>query len=65
MTASQDGQLPPVRGRAALWLSDAAFYAAAATIGGSYVLLILLLLGADAAYMFRETMDTARASADP
>ena len=43
------------RSPAVIGLSDRAFYVVMAVIGGSYAVLILLLLAADVAYMVRET----------
>lgn len=49
----------------ALALSDGAFFAVLGVIGGTYVLLILALLAADAAYMVRQTMRAAADSSQP
>jgi molybdate transport system permease protein len=46
-------------------LSDTAFYAVFAIIGAVYVLLIVAMLVADAAYMFGETVTAVRESESP
>jgi molybdate transport system permease protein len=46
-------------------MSDTAFYAVFALIGGVYVLLIVTMLAADAAYMLSETATAVRTSANP
>jgi molybdate transport system permease protein len=55
------GDLGQSRTPRAIALSDTAFFAVLGIIGGVYVLLILSLLAADAAYMVRQTL---RAAAD-
>ncbi|MCU0981896.1 MAG: hypothetical protein MUF25_22315 [Pirellulaceae bacterium] len=55
------GDLGRPRTPRAIALSDAAFFTILGVIGGVYVLLILALLAADAAYMVRQTF---RAAAD-
>jgi molybdate transport system permease protein len=46
-------------------LSDTCFYIALGVIGGTYVLLVVAMLAADAAYMIRQTVRTAAVSPDP
>lgn len=50
--AELGGPRSPVR----IALSDSAFFVGLATISGAYVLLIVLMLAADAAYMVRQTL---------
>lgn len=44
--------------QASVETSNRRFYVAFGVLGGTYVLLIMLMLGADAAYMARETIET-------
>lgn len=46
-------------------LSNGAFFASLGIIGGTYVLLILALVAADAAYMTQETWERANEAANP
>jgi molybdate transport system permease protein len=46
-------------------ISDGVFYTALAVIGGTYVMLILAMLAADAAYMVGQTRQTVALAPDP
>jgi molybdate transport system permease protein len=60
-STEHQGDLGRPRSPRAIALSDTAFFTVLGIIGGVYVLLILSLLAADAAYMVRQTL---RAAAD-
>lgn len=54
--AAPDGPLGAIRDPAWIKLSNRAFFACLAVIGGTYVLLIIAMLVADGAYMTQETL---------
>ena len=64
-SAPRDAEPAPPRSARAVAISDAAFYTAMAVIGATYVLLIVALLAADAAFMVRRTVEAAAESPHP
>src|SRR5690606_2186483 len=53
------------RSAGAIGFSNAAFYTCLGVIGGTYVLLIVAMLAADASYMVDQTLKSAAASEHP
>ncbi|MBX3438124.1 MAG: ABC transporter permease, partial [Planctomycetaceae bacterium] len=62
---AQVGEYGRTRSAASIGLSNTVFYCCLAVIGGTYVLLIVALLAADATYMVQQTLKAADGSAHP
>ena len=63
--SAEGGELGRPRSASAVGLSNTAFYACLTVIGGTYVLLIIAMLAADAAYMVKETYQTVEEAENP